>query len=83
MACPQDKLTVIKQFNDDPDKVWTEYEANNPGFSETHLKIYLDSLYAHCFAKHAPVHLPETSFNLPQPVRDAITKCVVTTKIPV
>ena len=83
MTCAEEKLNIIKQFNDDPDKVWTDYETNNPGLSETHLKIYFDSLNAHCFAKHAPVHSPGTSFNLPQSVRDAITKCVVTTKVPV
>ena len=83
MACPKEKLKVIEQFNDDPDKVWSDYEANNPGLSEIHLNIYFDSLYAHCFAKLAPEHSPGTSFKLPQSIRDAITKCVVTTKVPV
>ena len=42
MTCAEEKLNIIKQFNDDPDKVWTDYETNNPGLSETHLKIYFD-----------------------------------------
>ena len=83
MACPKEKIAIIEQFNDDPDKVWSDYENNNPGLSEIHLMLYFDKLYSHCFAKHAPEHSSETSFGLPQSVRDAITKCVATTKVPV
>ncbi len=28
MACPEKKLNVIKQFNDDPEKVWTDFRAS-------------------------------------------------------
>ncbi|MBB5886336.1 hypothetical protein GGR71_003419 [Xanthomonas sp. F1] len=83
MACPVGKISIIKQFNDDPDAVWTAYKANNPNHSDAHLEIYFDELYSHCYAKNAPEHSPETSFNLPQSIRDAITKCITTTKVPV
>ena len=83
MACPKSKIAIIEQFNDDPDQVWDDYAANNPGLSEAHLSIYFDDLYPHCFSRHAPAHSPGTSFNFPQHVKDAITKCVTTTKVPV
>lgn len=83
MVCPKSKVAIIKQFNDDPDKVWDDYAANNPGLSEVHLSMYFDGLYSHCFSKHAPEHSLSTSFELPQNVRDAITQCVTTTKVPV
>lgn len=51
MTCPEGKIRIIKQFNDDPDALWEAYKANNPDHSDIHLEIYFDKLYSHCDAK--------------------------------
>lgn len=77
MNCPADKKPNVKQFSDDVDQFWQEFQATNAKKNDIELRMHFDTRYAHCFATVLGADHPYDAYNLPSNVKAKIRVCML------